>query len=77
MLLFRTLFVDGIAVNSSDEHVDKLIDCYKFIHPKMVQVYSLDRLPAEASLKKVSKERLNEIKDRISGKLPDLNVAVY
>ena len=73
----QTLFVNGIAVNSSDEHVDKLIDCYNYIQPRMVQIYSLDRAPAEPLLLKVSKERLYEIKKRISGKLPDLNIAVY
>jgi len=73
----QTLFVEGIAVNSSDEHVDKLIDCYNLIQPRMVQIYSLDRAPAEPLLLKVSKERLNEIRKRISAKLPGLNVAVY
>ncbi|MCD6459188.1 radical SAM protein [bacterium] len=76
-ITLQTLFVEGRQTNSSDEQIDKLIDCYNFIKPQKVQIYSLDRVPAEHDLKKVSQTRLNEIRKKIVNKLPGLNVTVY
>ncbi len=64
-LMLQTLFVQGSINNSTDEHVDALIKVYKRIEPQSIQIYSLDREPADKTIKPVCSERLVEIKDRI------------
>ena len=64
-LMLQTLFVQGSVNNSTDEHVDALIKVYKRIQPQSIQIYSLDREPADKTIQPVCAERLAQIKDRI------------
>ncbi|MEW6536855.1 MAG: radical SAM protein [Candidatus Auribacterota bacterium] len=64
-LILQTMLVDGCVCNSDDDHIDLLIDQYKKIQPIAIQIYSLDREPANASLVKVPQERLLAISRRI------------
>ncbi len=51
--------------NTVNEEVEALIDAYKRIGPKEVMLYSIDRPTPETNLKKVEKEELECIADKI------------
>lgn len=58
---------DGVAVdNSTDAEVDALIEAYRHIAPREVMLYSLDRPTPETSLRKVPREELQRIADRVT-----------
>lgn len=76
-LTIQTLFMDGVVSNCTDQAVENLIICYKIIQPQAVQIYSLDREPADMRLKKVSPARLERIRMTISKEIPLLPVEVY
>jgi wyosine [tRNA(Phe)-imidazoG37] synthetase (radical SAM superfamily) len=76
-LIIQTLFMDGVVSNCTDQAVESLIICYKIIRPQSVQIYSLDREPADMRLKKVSPARLEQIKNKILEEIPSLPIEVY
>ena len=51
--------------NTTPEEVDALIEAYKAISPREVMLYSLDRSTPEERLKKVEKEELDRIADKV------------
>lgn len=51
--------------NSTDAEVDALIKAYRRIDPHEVMIYTIDRPTPETRLRKVSRERLDQIADRI------------
>lgn len=58
---------DGEEVdNSTDGEVDALIEVYRRIAPREVMIYTIDRRTPEQSLQHVSRERLEEIAQRIT-----------
>lgn len=57
----QAMFTWGKVDNSTDEQVKDWISCVKRIKPKGVQIYSVDRFPADENSLKVSRERLEEI----------------
>ena len=57
---------DGQSIdNSTPEEIDALIKAYKTIKPREIMLYSLDRPTPEVNLKKVPREELDAIADRI------------
>ena len=57
---------DGKEIdNTTDAEVDALIKAYKEINPAEVMLYSIDRPTPESNLRKVDKEELENIADRI------------
>ena len=64
-LTVQSLFVQGAVDNTAGEAIRDYIEAIKKIRPKSVQIYSLDRLPADKQLKTASKETLEKIKIRI------------
>ncbi len=76
-VIIQTLFVAGDVSNCTDLAVENLIICYKIIKPQAVQIYSLDREPADMHLKKVSADRLERIKKKIVKEIPLLPVDVF
>lgn len=57
---------DGQVVdNTTDEEIAALIEVYKKIRPREVMIYSLDRSTPEENLKKVERDELQKIADRI------------
>lgn len=75
-VIIQTLFVQGSINNSTDEHVDLIIKRYKKIKPESIQIYSIDRTPADKGILQVPIERLNEIRERIT-KVLDIPVDVF
>lgn len=51
--------------NTGDEEIAALIEAYKKINPKEVMLYSIDRPTPESNLRKVEKDELERIADRI------------
>lgn len=51
--------------NTTDEEISALINAYKYIEPKEVMLYSIDRTTPEERLMKVEKDELDRIADRI------------
>jgi len=62
-IVIQSLFMQGSYDNTKPEAIDHWIETVGFIQPREVQVYTLDRRPADPGLKKVSYERLQEIAD--------------
>lgn len=57
---------DGeIVDNTTPAEIDALIEAYRRIRPREVMLYSLDRPTPEHSLRRVSREELDAIADRI------------
>lgn len=52
--------------NSTPEEIDVLIEAYKRIKPREIMLYSLDRPSPETSLRKVPREELDKIAERIT-----------
>lgn len=57
----QSLFVQGRLTNTDRESVDLWIEKVREIRPALVQVYSLDRVPADRRLGKVDRTTLREI----------------
>lgn len=58
---------DGVTVdNSTDAEIDALIKAYKVIRPKSIMLYSLDRPTPERLLRRVERDELQSIADRIT-----------
>lgn len=51
--------------NTTPEEVDALIEAYRKIQPSEVMLYSIDRRTPAENLKKVSREELESIAERI------------
>lgn len=57
---------DGITVdNTTDAEIDALIAAYRRINPGEIMIYTLDRPTPEVNLRRVPRERLDAIADRI------------
>lgn len=68
--ILQTMFVRGehggrVIDNTTDAEVEALINAYMRIQPREVMVYSIDRPTPEKSLKKVPKDVLDRIGERI------------
>ncbi|OHB76445.1 MAG: hypothetical protein A2Z34_05990 [Planctomycetes bacterium RBG_16_59_8] len=64
-VVLQSMFVDGETSNSGNEDVRDWIDVVGTIAPRFVQIYTLDRVPADRRLLPVEKGRLREIADRL------------
>lgn len=60
-IVIQSLFMQGTFDNTRQEDIDKWIETVGFIQPREVQVYTIDRRPADPGLVKVSVRRLTEI----------------
>jgi wyosine [tRNA(Phe)-imidazoG37] synthetase (radical SAM superfamily) len=59
--VIQSLFIEGSQENTNDADVNAWIQVISEIRPAEVQVYTIDRRPADPGLKPVSQRRLNEI----------------
>lgn len=59
--VLQALFVTGPIDNSRPEEVEVWLEAVREIGPRSIQIYTLDRGPADASLLPVPAARLNEI----------------
>ena len=60
-VILQTMFIRGIADNTSPDHIDDWIEVVGLIRPAAVHLYSIDKLPAVAGIIPVPKQRLKEI----------------
>jgi wyosine [tRNA(Phe)-imidazoG37] synthetase (radical SAM superfamily) len=60
----QTVFMRGSVDNSTAEAVKPWMDLVDQVRPTEAQIYTVDRWPADPSLEKVNKERLQEIAGR-------------
>lgn len=63
-IVIQTILVDGVINNAEDEEVEAWTERLHYIHPKEVQIYTLDRPSAEKGLVKIDKEKLHQIAQR-------------
>ncbi len=61
----QSLFIEGTTSNSDDRSVGEWIRAVQRIGPEFVQIYSIDRVPADRGLGIVGQERLKEIAKRL------------
>jgi hypothetical protein len=52
---------------ASDEAVEEWLVYLRRIQPAVLQMYSLDRQPADLSIKRIARDRLEEIAERARG----------
>jgi wyosine [tRNA(Phe)-imidazoG37] synthetase (radical SAM superfamily) len=60
-LVLQSLFLDGVVQNVRGRPYQAWLDAVVRVHPKAVQIYSLDRPPPEQGLEKVPLEALRRI----------------
>jgi wyosine [tRNA(Phe)-imidazoG37] synthetase (radical SAM superfamily) len=60
-VILQAMFVQGTVDNSEDEEVRAWANQVRHIAPRGVQMYSLDRGPADRGLQPVPAQRLHEI----------------
>ncbi len=63
--VIQSLFMTGSYDNTSEVQIDKWIRLIAYVQPKAVQVYSVDRSPADPGIRKVSPAKLHEIAIRL------------
>ncbi len=63
--VLQALFVTGRVDNTTEEEVDAWLALVKEINPRQVQIYTLDRGPADRDLRPVSKTVLEAIARRV------------
>ncbi|MDD5216825.1 MAG: radical SAM protein, partial [Candidatus Omnitrophica bacterium] len=63
-VVIQSLFIQGRCDNTGAEDVERWIDQIAVIRPLEVHVYTIDRKPAEAGLKRVETRQLREIAAR-------------
>lgn len=57
----QTTFVDGSTSNAGEEAVNRWLEVMLDIKPRGLQIYTLDRAPAEAGLVAVSRDRMRDV----------------
>lgn len=63
--ILQSMFVTGVVDNSTEREVEDWTDRVKEISPRKVQIYTLDRVPADPGVKPVSRRRLVWISGRL------------
>ncbi len=65
--MFLKGFCNGVFINNtSEKNVNSWLRLLQTIKPKQVMLYSIDRATAEKELKKISKEKLDEIATKVN-----------
>ena len=64
-IVIQSMFVQGRICNTSEEELAPWLQRLGEIKPRLVQVYSLDRVPPDSKLERVSAEELDAIAQRI------------
>lgn len=57
----QSMFIQGSYDNTSQKQIDAWIKAVQFVKPASIQVYTIDRPPADSGIKEVSLTKLNEI----------------
>lgn len=64
-LILQSLFVQGRVTNADPDSVALWVEAVRQIHPDMVQIYTLDRVPADARIYKVNRPTLEWIASQL------------
>lgn len=57
----QTIFIDGSVTNADEKAVQSWLKVIKELQPKTVQIYTLDRPPADSNLTAVNRDRMRDI----------------
>jgi wyosine [tRNA(Phe)-imidazoG37] synthetase (radical SAM superfamily) len=60
-VVIQSFFVQGAVDNTKNEDIDEWMEAVGMIRPELVQIYSLDRIPATSGLKKPDEDTLYTI----------------
>lgn len=63
-IIIQSVFVEGRLSNTEEPEIERWIEKLKYIRPKEVQIYSIDRPSADFRLIKVTKDKLNQIAEK-------------
>lgn len=63
-ITLQTLFVQGSCDNTSPRQIESWIEAVRLVRPKSVQVYTVDRPPADAGIRPVSVSQLRTIAEQ-------------
>ncbi|MFH1263681.1 MAG: radical SAM protein [Pseudomonadota bacterium] len=64
-VVVQTMFVTGEVDNTTEAEIDAWLGHLRSIRPAAIQIYTLDRVPADRSVLPVEPERLREIARRV------------
>lgn len=60
-IIIQSVFVEGSVSNTEEREVEKWIERLRYIKPREVQIYSIDRPSADSGLTLVAKDKLDGI----------------
>ena len=67
-IVLQSLFIQGSYDNTDEQHIERWIGLVAALRPLSVQVYTVDRAPADAGVVKVPRERLETIAARLTAR---------
>jgi wyosine [tRNA(Phe)-imidazoG37] synthetase (radical SAM superfamily) len=73
----QSLFFSGPVTNASPEEVTAWLEQLALIKPVALQVYTMDRVPADRRVEPVDTEELERIAAQARARLPEADVIVY
>jgi wyosine [tRNA(Phe)-imidazoG37] synthetase (radical SAM superfamily) len=80
-LTLQTMIVDspldGVVANYGENKLAKLVDAFQEIDPSRIQIYTLDRKPAEPYIVQVNRAKLDHVAQAIALKLNEDRIRVY
>jgi len=80
-LILQTMLVDSrldkVAANCGEERLTRLVDAVQEIDPALIQIYTLDRKPAESHIIQVNRAKLEQVTRTIALELCKNRVQVY
>ena len=73
----QSLFFSGPVSNASPEETTAWLEQLELIKPVAVQIYTMDRVPADRCVKPVERDELERIADEARSRLVDAEVRVF
>jgi len=67
-VILQSMFIQGSYDNTKPDHIDAWIELVGTIRPLSVQVYTVDRAPADTGVTKVPPARLEQIAAQLSAR---------
>ncbi len=64
-VVLQSLFIQGRVTNADPDSVAAWIETVRQIHPSLVQIYTLDRVPAEGRISEVNRSTLEWIANQL------------
>ena len=65
-IVLQSMFIQGAYDNTGAQHLDRWVNVVGAIHPRSVQVYTIDRGTAAPGILEVPREQLQQIADRLT-----------